>query len=201
MVKAATYDLMYRWWAPWDSVGVRTDLLDLLQRGDVDPSRYPRAIDLGCGTGANVVHLASVGFEAWGIDFSEVAVTKARRRAADAGVEARFVVGNLTAPTIDGVEGRFDFIVDFGTLDDLRGSARQAMARTATRLSRPGSKFLEYCFYGRKEDLPWISFSGTSKMSHIAPGELEELFGDDWAVEPFASYPGYRIAAFLLTRR
>ncbi len=200
MVGAAAYDWMYRWWAPWDKVGVRQDLLDLLARGDVDPIGYRRAIDLGCGTGANVVHLASVGFDAWGVDFSGVAIDKARKRAAVAEVNASFVIGDLTADAIDGVKGPFDLIIDFGTLDDLHGQARQAMAATVTRLARPGTKFLEYCFFGNTEELPRFSFKGTSKMSHIAPGELEDLFRDGWEVRPFAAYPDQRIAAFLLTR-
>lgn len=201
MVKAAVYDLMYRYWAPWDAVGVRKDLINLLDRGDVDAERFPRAVDLGCGTGANVVHLASLGFDSWGVDFSEVAVRKAGKRADTVGVEAHFVVGDLTADSIAGLKGPFDFLIDFGTLDDLKGDAREAMARTVTRLARPGSKFLEYCFYGVTEDLPWISFKGTSKLSHIAPGELENLFGDHWDIEPFAMYEDWRIGVFLLTRR
>lgn len=201
MVGKRAYNWMYRFWAPWDKVGVRRDLISVLEQRSITPAAYPRAVDLGCGTGANVVHLQQQGFDAYGIDFSEVAITKARARAAAAGVEPTFVVGDLTAPAIDGIEGPFDFLVDFGTLDDLNGEARRAMAATVTRLSRPGSLFLEYCFYGVTEELPRISFSGTSRMSHIAPGELEELLGDDWAVEEFAHYEDWRTAVFLLTRR
>lgn len=201
MVGASVYDWMYRLWAPWDSVGVRKDLVDLLERGQITPETYPRSIDLGCGTGANVVHLAGLGFESHGVDFSEVAIRKARKRAAGADVAATFVVGDLTADSIEGIDGPFDFMIDFGTLDDMRGVKRKAMASTITRLSRTGTKFLEYCFFGATEELPLISFSGTSKFSHIAPGELEELFGDDWRIEPFSSYPDRRTAAFLLTRR
>lgn len=201
MVSARVYDWMYRVWAPWDSVGVRKDLIDLLARGDVDPKRYPRSIDLGCGTGANVVHLAQAGFDSWGVDFAPVAVEKARARVAAVGVDARFVVGDLTAGSIPGIEGAFDFLVDFGTLDDLRGEARVAMAATVDRLSRPGSRFLEYCFYGKTEELPVFSFRGTSKLSHIAPGELEQLFGERWDIEPFSQDDDWKVAAFLLTRK
>lgn len=200
MVGAAVYDWMYRIWAPWDAVGVRADLIDLLQSGAVSPKEYPRAIDLGCGTGANVVHLAGLGFDAWGVDFSEIAIRKARERAARAGVDSHFVVADLTSDSIPGVDGAFDLLIDFGTLDDLRGSDRQAMAGTVTRLSRPGSKFLEFCFYGATEELPAFSFKGTSRMSHIAPGEIEEMFGADWTVETFADHEAYKTRTFLLTR-
>lgn len=201
MVGASAYNWMYRLWAPWDSVGVRKDLIDLLKAGQVDPERYPRSVDLGCGTGANVVHLASLGFEAWGVDFSDVAIRKAEQRARRSGVDAHFVVGDLTRESIPGLEGQFDFLTDFGTLDDLRGDARRAMASTFTRLARPGAKFLEYCFFGKTEELPRFSFKGTSKYSHIAPGELDELFGEHWEIEDFAEYPDWKTATFLLTRR
>lgn len=110
-------------------------------------------------------------------------------------------MGNLTAPSISGIEGPFDFLVDFGTLDDLRGESRAAMADTITRLSRPGSKFLEYCFYGETDELPVISFRGTSKLSHIAPGELEQLFGENWDIETFSRDDEWKVATFLLTRK
>ncbi len=201
MVGATVYDWMYRVWAPWDAVGVRADLIDLLESGEVSPEEYPRAIDLGCGTGANVVHLAGGGFDAWGVDFSEIAIRKANQRASRAGVDAHFVVADLTSDSISGVDAPFDLLIDFGTLDDLRGPNRRAMAQTITRLSRPGSKFLEFCFYGATEELPLFSFKGTSRMSHIAPGEMEELFGADWTVETFADHERYRARTFLLTRQ
>ncbi len=201
MVRARVYDWMYRIWAPWDSIGVRRGLRTLVETGVIHPGAYPRTIDLGCGTGANVVYLAKQGFESHGVDFSEVAIAKARRRAEEAGVEANLVVGDLTAPSIDGIEGPYDFLIDFGTLDDLRGEARERMAATITRLSRPGSKYLEYCFYGVTEELPRFSFRGTSRLSHIAPGELEDRFGESWDIEKLSEDTESRVATFLLTRR
>ncbi|CAN5899730.1 hypothetical protein BH23ACT5_BH23ACT5_15400 [soil metagenome] len=200
-MRTTVYDWFYRIWAPWDGVGVRSDLIEVLARGDVDASRHPRALDLGCGTGANVVHLAEKGFEAYGVDFSRIALEKARERARAAGVDATFVEGDLTAESIPDLRGQFDFLVDFGTLDDLKGTARTDMASLVTLLARPGAKFLEWCFYGDPEDLPRISFVGTSRMTHIAPGELESLFGDSWEIEPFSSDEKRRTACFLLTRR
>lgn len=201
MVGAAVYNWAYRIWAPWDAVGVRADLINLLESGQVPPEEYPRAIDLGCGTGANVVHLAGLGFDAWGVDFSAIAIRKAGVRASRADVDAHFIVADLTSNSLPGVVGPFDLLIDFGTLDDLRGANRRAMAETITRLARPGSKFLEFCFYGATEELPAFSFKGTSRMSHIAPGEIEELFGADWTVETFADHGAYRARTFLLTRR
>lgn len=197
------YDLMYRWWAPWDSVGVRDELRSVLDEGLIDSRSHPRAIDLGCGTGANVVYLACLGFESWGVDFSPVALNKAQARADDSGVVAHFVEGDLTAEEVPGAEGSYDLILDFGTLDDLDADGRRAMAGLITRLSRPGTVVLFWCFYGRREDLPRISFVGPSRISPgIEPGEEQDLFGRHFDILR-RSHPGpdTRAACFLMTRR
>lgn len=205
MVGPRAYDLMYRYWAPWDGVGVREDLRWLLDSGRVDATRYPRAVDLGCGTGANVVHLAERGFEAAGVDFSPVALDKARSRAEAAGVAdgCRFVEADLTADNALSGTAPFDLLVDFGTLDDLRGAGRRAMAATIRRLSRPGSLHLLWCFYAPRAELPRISFHGPSRMSPgLEPGEETQLFGRDFDIEPvYVRREGAPIACFLLTRR
>jgi len=203
MVGARSYDFMYRFWAPWDQVGVRDDLRSLLKTGRVTPASHPRSIDLGCGSGANVVYLAEEGFDSYGVDFSAVAIAKARERAAREGVDCTLVQGDLTAPLVVGAEGPFDILVDFGTLDDLRGDGRRRMASTIDRLSRPGSVFLEWCFYGPVGELPRFSFLGSSRIGapSIEPGELEELFGERWEIELFVRHPEIRAACFLLTCR
>ena len=195
---------MYRWWAPWDAVGVRAELRRLLDSGEVAPERHPRAVDLGCGTGANVVFLAERGFRATGVDFSSVALGKGRQRASAAGVSGRcrFVEADLTADPAPGLEGPFDLLLDFGTIDDLAPSQRPAASRLVARLSRPGSLFLFWCFYGRWQDLPAISFRGPSKLTPgIEPGEERALFGGDFDIEPFVDTGLPHAACFLLTRR
>ena len=128
---------MYRVWAPWDAVGVRDDLRELLDSGRVTAHSHPRAVDLGCGTGANAVYLAEHGFAVVGVDFSPVALAKARARATEAGVECRFVAADLTAD-LSGLDGPFDLVLDFGTLDDLAPEGRRAMADNVRRLTTSG---------------------------------------------------------------
>jgi SAM-dependent methyltransferase len=199
-MKAWAYDLMYRSWAPWDAVGVRSELRDLVESRRISAASHPRALDLGCGTGANVVYLAQQGFDSTGVDFSHVALAKARARAAKADVSCRFVHGDLTASTIDGVDGPFDFVLDFGTLDDLGPEGRRAMASTVRRLTAPGSVFLFWCFFADPAALPRFSFTGPSRaVPVVRPGEERELFGADFDIEPLARTA--RTASFLLTRR
>ena len=54
-----------------------------------------RALDLACGEGQNAIWLASLGWDVLGVDYSEVAVAKAQRRAEREGAAARFVCADL----------------------------------------------------------------------------------------------------------
>jgi SAM-dependent methyltransferase len=49
-----------------------------------------RALDLACGEGRNAVWLAERGWSVLGVDFSEVAIARARERAARDGVDCEF---------------------------------------------------------------------------------------------------------------
>ncbi|HVC87731.1 MAG TPA: class I SAM-dependent methyltransferase [Gaiellaceae bacterium] len=56
-----------------------------------------RVLDLACGEGRNAVWLASRGWQATGVDFSDVALEKARLLADGRGVEAEWIVSDLLA--------------------------------------------------------------------------------------------------------
>ncbi len=200
------YDLMYRWRAPWE-IGARSELVELVRSGRLTPERLApgRAIDLGCGAGANAIFLAQSGFEVVGVDFSPVALKKARRASVAAGLSERlrFVQGDLTARSLPGVEGPFDLLVDYGTLDDLAPMDRRAMASTIIRLARPGSILVLYAFYAARSDLPRISLTGPSRLVPVLEhGEEVELFGDAFEIERLPEpRPEQLTAAFVMTRR
>jgi SAM-dependent methyltransferase len=54
-----------------------------------------RALDLACGEGQNAIWLAGLGWQVRGVDYSGVAIAKARARAAREGVEVDFVEADL----------------------------------------------------------------------------------------------------------
>ena len=198
----AIYDWMYRRGAPWEG-GPRRELVDLVdsgQLGPADPGR--RAVDLGCGTGSNVVFLAERGFDVVGVDISPVAISKARVSAEAAGVEPRWVVADLMDPTVS-LGGPFDLLLDGGMIDDFPRSRRSAAVARVTALARPGSVFITWCFYAHDRDLPVMSFSGPSRRGApgIEPEELQELYATQWMIEQVAGGVDEGFACFRLTRR
>lgn len=68
-----------------------------------------RAIDLACGEGRNAIWLASLGWQAEGVDWSDVAIAKARKLAAHAGVDATFAVTDLR--TYSPEAGAYDLVL------------------------------------------------------------------------------------------
>ena len=59
---------------------------------DLEPGR---ALDVGCGAGADAVWLARRGWQVTALDVSQVALDRARRHARDAGVEVTWVHAGL----------------------------------------------------------------------------------------------------------
>lgn len=205
------YNLMYRFGAPWEGAD-RVELRGLVADGRCSPEtlRRPgtlaaRAIDLGCGAGGVSLELAEAGFAVTGVDFSQVALAKARVAAKQRGLgpeRVTFVVGDLTEGSVPGVTGPFDLLVDYGTLDDLANAGREAMARYVTGLARTGSRFFLFAFSGRREDLPRMSFGGPSKaFPGLVPGEVEDLFEPAFRIEVLEAPTRSRhIATYLLER-
>lgn len=206
------YDLMYRFGAPWEGAD-RVELRALVRDGACSPetlrgpgSERARAIDLGCGAGGVSVELAEAGFDVTGVDFSSIALRKARAAAAKRRIgdeRLRFVHGDLTAGHVDGVEPPFDLLVDYGTLDDLPDRGRRRMAAYVARLARPGARFFLFAFAADSDDLPRFSFDGPSRaFPGLVPGEVEDRFGSAFHVRVIdPPSPTRHVGTWLLERR
>ena len=192
------YEMMYRYFrAPWD-IGAREELISLVESGRIKPGR---AIDLGCGTGANAIYLAQKGFDVTGVDYAEAAVEKARALAKEAGVQVTFIADDLT--NLRHVSGTFEFLLDYGVLDDLRPHQRELYLRNMFPLTRSGSQYLLWGF-----EYPmrwWEKFVPFYDVPFYA-GEIEQRFGQYFEIQKMAGKidysnwpPGY--AVYLMTRK
>jgi 2-polyprenyl-3-methyl-5-hydroxy-6-metoxy-1,4-benzoquinol methylase len=55
-----------------------------------------RALDLACGAGRNTIWLAERGWSVTGVDYSEVGLAEARRRARERGIDVEWILADLT---------------------------------------------------------------------------------------------------------
>jgi SAM-dependent methyltransferase len=97
-----------------------------LEVADLTPGT---ALDFACGEGRNAVWLAKQGWIATGVDFSDVGVEKGRTLAAENGVEATWVVADVTTwePPANG----YDLVAVFYL--QLAAEERRASMITAVR--------------------------------------------------------------------
>lgn len=72
------------------------------------PQVLARVADVGCGTGSLAVLFAEAGYPVSGLDVAPAMVKRARAKAAEAGVEAEFVVADAMKPPWP--QGTFDAV-------------------------------------------------------------------------------------------
>jgi SAM-dependent methyltransferase len=105
-------------------------LVSYLDRGLLKPGR---ALDLGCGTGRNAIHLARAGFTVDAVDLSATAIAWARERAGAADV--RFLHGDAFALDLD---GPYDLVYDSGCFHHLAPHRRISYLALIDRCLAPG---------------------------------------------------------------
>jgi SAM-dependent methyltransferase len=146
---------------PWEQIaalpGVTRQvsaLFDREEQGREPP--YGPALDLGCGSGIWAVRLAQRGWQVTGVDFVPKALRRSRDRAREAGVEVRFVHGDVTELANTGVGSGFPFLLDFGLFhDELTDAQRTAMGREVSAVAAPGATMLLMAWApGRRGPLP-----------------------------------------------
>jgi SAM-dependent methyltransferase len=196
------YQLGYRYFCmPWE-IGPRVELMQLVENRHITPCR---TIDLGCGTGSNAVFLAQHGFDVTGVDYTALAIEKARRKAETAKVKVEFLVDDLT--NLKKVKGTFDFLLDYGAFDDLWPQDRNLYVSNIMPLTHHGSKFLLWCFEWRmwwweRVLIRLLPFGALA----LEPGEAKRRFSEYFEIEQIASEAKSKgwpkgFAAYLMTRK
>lgn len=131
------FHLWYYRRPPWDTGVTPPELQNFIRQNPPG-----RALDLGCGSGTNVISLARAGWQVTGVDFAWRAVRMARRRVEQADVQAEVQLGDVT--DLSGIRGPFDLILDIGCYHNLRPEQRAAYQRNLRRLLADGGAFVLY---------------------------------------------------------
>jgi SAM-dependent methyltransferase len=99
-----------------------------------------RALDIGCRSGRDAIHLAAHGWQVTAVEFVEKALERAKQRAAEKGVEVRWVSGNVGELGRLGLEPGYSLIYDFGCIQGLSDSGLSALAAPGAGLLFPAFK-------------------------------------------------------------
>ncbi len=171
--KRLMYRLMY-WFgrARWDSGITPPEVVEAFKTGDIPPGPV---LDLGCGTGTNVIYMARLGRQAIGIDFVPSAVAKARKKSQQAGVSnhTQFYVADVTR-LAELKLPRCVFVLDMGCFHSLSLEGRRGYLAGLSSLLLPGGWYMLYTLDPRP---------GVGNALGITPEEAQAFFVPEFDIQ------------------
>jgi cyclopropane fatty-acyl-phospholipid synthase-like methyltransferase len=132
-----------------------------------------RGLDVGCGTGEHALLAASLGLEATGIDLAAAAIERARQKAVQRGLQARFMVGSVL--DLAELGEQFDTVLDSGLFHVLEDDDRSVFVAELRGVVPPGGRYFLLCFSDRQP--------GVFGPRRITQGEIRAAFADGWRVD------------------
>jgi SAM-dependent methyltransferase len=144
-----------------------------------------RALDVGCGEGADAIWLAHHGWTVTAIDISDVAVSRARAAAELAGAAVEWVCGDALQTPFPA--SSFDLVsMQYPALPN---DAGQAAVRALLDTVRPGGLLLAVYHDLDDEHREHMKSRGVDPADYVGPDDLSQLLGDDFTVELHAVQP------------
>jgi SAM-dependent methyltransferase len=135
-------------------------------------------LDVGCGTGENTLHVASLGLSVLGVDVAETALAMARAKAAGRGVDVGFAAAD--ALELGRLGRKFDTVLDCGLFHTFDSNERPGYVASLASVTERDATLYVLCF----------SDDGPDTGPHpVRQEELRAEFnpGDGWnvaAIEP-----------------
>jgi SAM-dependent methyltransferase len=126
--------------APWDMGRPQPAIVRLADEGGFAGA----VLDAGCGTGEHALHIASLGLHVVGVDVAETALSIAREKAADRGIDADFVVAD--ALHLDRLGRVFETVLDCGLFHTLDSDERRDYVAGLASVTGRGGALHVLCF-------------------------------------------------------
>jgi cyclopropane fatty-acyl-phospholipid synthase-like methyltransferase len=153
---------------PWDIGRAQPTFTRLAEDGLLSG----RLLDVGCGTGEHVLLAAAHGAAAMGVDLSAVAIEKARAKAAERGLAARFEVAD--ALHLDRLGATFDTVLDTGLFHVFDDVGRASYVLSLAAVLEPGGTYYMMCFSDAQP--------GIWGPRRVRREEIEQAFADGWEI-------------------
>jgi SAM-dependent methyltransferase len=145
-----------------------------------------RALDVGCGEGADAIWLARSRWTVTAIDISGVAVRRARTAAELAGVAVEWICGDAALRTAF-PSNCFDLVsMQYPALPKAAG---EAAVRSLLDAVRPGGLLLAVYHDLDEERLEHMKSRGVDPADYVGVDDLDRLLRDDFTVEMHAVEP------------
>ena len=184
MMNRFLYRMMY--WlrmTHWDTGQTPPEVQEAFNQGNIPAGA---ALDLGCGTGTNVIFMAQRGRQAIGLDFVPEAISKAREKARKAGLNgsAQFLVADVTRLNEMDLP-QSGFALDMGCFHGLSPEGQRRYAEGLAKTLVPGGWYMLYALDPRKEAgvsfgmhpqavkavlEPWFDITRTERGANGSPG-------------------------------
>jgi SAM-dependent methyltransferase len=144
-----------------------------------------RALDVGCGEGADAIWLARSGWTVIAIDISDVALIRAQQAAELAGAAVDWIRGDVLQTPLPA--GSFDLVsMQYPALPKAGG---KAAVRALLDTVRPGGLLLAVYHDLDDEHREHMKSQGFDPADYVDPDYLSRLLADDFTIELHAAEP------------
>ena len=153
---------------PWDVGRPQPAFVRLADRGAL----RGHLLDAGCGTGENALLATAHSAGVVGVDVSPTAIARARAKASERGLSARFEVAD--ALNLSQLGLTFDTVIDSGLFHVFDDENRASYVASLASALRSGGSCYLMCF----SDLQ----PGTFGPRRVRKDEIISAFSDGWSV-------------------
>ena len=126
--------------APWDIGRPQPAIARLASAGGFTGA----VLDAGCGTGENSLLVASLGCTVLGVDVAGTALTMAREKASQRGIEIEFAAAD--ALHLDRLGRMFDTVLDCGLFHTFNAGERPEYVASLASVARRNGTLYVLCF-------------------------------------------------------
>jgi cyclopropane fatty-acyl-phospholipid synthase-like methyltransferase len=138
------YSSMIHW--AWSDIRIPRELKEL-----ASTYKPKTSLELGCGLGNFSCYMAEQGIKATGIDFSPIAIERAKKKAEDKKCKPTFIVDDVT--NLKNIEEQFDVAFDVGCFHCLDVEGQKKYVEEVYRLLKPGGRLLLWALDNSPSDI------------------------------------------------